>query len=133
MKENKNAVQTMNCRLYSISSKQTAGGHFAHKPLLLFLVCVIIKGIVVQFLKIQKFCQRHVERQCNLVQRLYSGIFRQASDNIIQRGLFYIAHGCQFVDCNPSLLAQLSYAIHIDICVIHSNSPFLSLPIYGLL
>ena len=79
------------------------------------LVGIVLKGIGIQLLKIQKFRQSHIEGQGNFVQRLDPGILGQAPDNIVQGGLLHVAHGGQLVDGQSPFLAQGANPFDIEI------------------
>lgn len=86
-----------------------------------FLVNIVIKGIVVQLVKIQKFSQCHIECQSDLVKSFDSGILGKTTDDIVQGGLLYITHNCELVDRNSSILAQFSDSFHIELRIFHNN------------
>lgn len=70
----------------------------------LFIIRIVIKRVIVQFIEIKKFCQCHIEGKGYLVERFYSGILGEPSYNIIKSGLLYITHNGQFVNRNSPVL-----------------------------
>lgn len=84
------------------------------KSPLSFLVEIVIEGIFIQLIKVQKFSQRHIKRQRNLVQRLDPGVFGQPAHNIIQRRLLHIADNRQPVCGDSPRLAELTNAAYIN-------------------
>ena len=86
-------------------------------PFLFFLV--FIECVVVQLREIQKLCQGHIERQCDLVQRFNSGILGKTADDVVQSRLLDVAHGGEFVYGNAALFAELADALYIEIRVFH--------------
>ena len=86
---------------------------------LLLVFLIVLEGVFVQIRKIQEFGQGHVEGQSDLVQRFYSGILGETTNDIIQSGLLDVAHGGEFVYGNAALFAELADALYIEIRVFH--------------
>ena len=70
----------------------------------LFIIGIVVKRVIVQFVEIKKFCQCHIEGKGYLVERFHSWILGKSSYNIIKSGLLYVTHNSQFVNRNSSIL-----------------------------
>ena len=86
-------------------------------------IFLIVKGITVQFIKIQKLRKSHIKCQRDHVQRFHAGIFRQSSHDVIQCRLFHTAHRRQFIDSNSAALAKGAYAFYVNLRIIHFKIP----------
>ena len=62
----------------------------------LFIIRIVIKRVIVQFIEIKKFCQCHIEGKGYLMERFHSWILGKCSYNIIKSGLLYITHNSQW-------------------------------------
>ena len=80
---------------------------------------IVINRVIIQFIKIKKLCQSHVECNSKFMERFNSRIFCLSSYDIIKCGLLHIAHCCKLVYCNSSLLAKTADTLYIDFRVIH--------------
>ena len=86
---------------------------------------VIVKGKFIQFAEIQKFGQRHVEADGDVMQRRDAGVFCDATDDIVDRGLVESAHGSQFIAGDSPALTQRQDALDQDVGICHTASVFL--------
>ena len=78
------------------------------KRIFSLVLVLIVEGIVVQFLEIQKLRDGHIEGNGDLVERHDSGILGQAAHDVVDGGLVNAAHCGELVDGDPALLAELT-------------------------
>ena len=84
------------------------------------VICIIIEGIVIQFIEVEKLCQRHVERQRHFVQSFHARILGQTTHDIVKRGLLHVTHRRELVDCNAALLAEAADSLDIQFRIVHT-------------
>ena len=86
---------------------------------------VIVEGKFIQLAETQKFAQRHVEADGDVMQRRDAGVFCNATDDIVDRGLVESAHGSQFIAGDAPALTQRQDALEHDVGICHTASVFL--------
>ena len=86
------------------------------------LILVVIKREVIQLLEVEKFCKRHVQRACDLVEVYDAGVLRSAVDDVVDARLPHVAHPGELIDRDPALLAQAADAVCVDFAIGHKNN-----------
>ena len=110
-----------------ISTLFTAVLYQYTKLLCFWFFLFIRKGVDIQFFKIEKLSERHVECKRDHMQRFNARILCKTAHDVIQRGLLYAAHRRQLVNCNSSALTQAANALHINLRILHCISLIISI------
>lgn len=72
---------------------------------------LFVEAEIVQFLEVEKFRKRHIERVCYLVQPHYARAFGCARHHIGNRRLLYVAELGELINRIALFLAKLVYSL----------------------